>query len=353
MSTGGVDQPGLDEARKAVELIAHFRSPADSRSFAVWQAYARGADPALRTAMDSVIARKQAVDHDDIAFIHRNYLDTPANTDAPQQLTGAIAKEVQRILEAIEQVTGSASRYSHSLNQMSSRLDADLDAISLRQMVRQMSEVTQQTIAENETMRLNLSATRAELDAMRSTLDVVRAQSLTDELTQLANRRHFDATIANLFKSARTRSDKLGLLMMDIDHFKRFNDEHGHQTGDRVLRLVAETVKKHLPPGSIAARYGGEEIAVLIPDQELFQMMRIAEAIRVELRGRELVKRSSGERLGRVTISCGIAIAGPRDSTTSLINRADQCLGAAKSLGRDRTLSEIDLPPSPRFRNAS
>ncbi|MBN9062910.1 MAG: hypothetical protein BGP06_07275 [Rhizobiales bacterium 65-9] len=353
MSFGGLEAPGLTEARKAIELIAQFHSPADSRSFAVWQAYARGADSILCSAIDGLIARRQEVDPDDIDFLYRTYVANNAAADAPQQLTNALTKEVQRILEAIEQVTGSASRYSHSLNQMSTRLDADLDALSLRQMVRQMTEMTQQTIAENETMRLNLNATRAELDAMRGTLDVVRAQSLTDELTQLANRRHFDATIANLFKGVRMRSEKLGLLMMDIDHFKRFNDMHGHQTGDRVLTLVAATIRKHVPAGAVAARYGGEEFAILLPEMELFQITRVAEAIRVELRGRELVKRSTGERLGRITVSGGIALAGPRDTTQSLINRADKCLGASKALGRDRTLTEIDLPPSAQFKNAS
>lgn len=348
MDLGDDEHAGLNEARKAIDLIAQYRSPADSRAFAIWQTYARGADRALCDAVDAFIAQKQSLNHDDIEFLHRAYIEEPRAGEKPQQLAEALIKEVSRILEAVELATGSAARFGESLKQMSNRLESEIDPASLQQMIRNLSDITQQTIADNETMSLSLRAARVELDTTRDTLAVVRSQSLTDDLTTLSNRRHFDVMIASHLNAVRAGQTKLVLLMIDVDHFKRFNDQYGHQTGDQVLRLVAQTVKKHMPANATAARYGGEEIAILLPDQELFQAMRLAETLRTELRGRNLVKRASGESLGRVTISSGVACARSRDTAAALIARADQCLAAAKAAGRDRSMSEEDLPAEPK-----
>lgn len=343
MVTGESDAAALDEARKAVELIGKYRSPTDARAFAVWQTYARGSDRALCAAVDEFISQKQSLNHDDIDFIHRAFLEDRKPGQEAQQLSAALIKEVDRILEAVELATGSASRYNHSLKQISHRLQDDVDVPSLQQIIKNLSEISRQTIADNEALTLNLEAMRVEIDNLRNTLQVTRTQSLTDDLTKLSNRRHLDAMLPRLLDGVKRRRDTFGVLMLDIDFFKRFNDEYGHQTGDQVLRLVATTIKKHMPPNATAARYGGEEFVVLLPDHELFQVMRVAELIRTELRGRDLVKRTSGKSLGRVTISCGVAEADPRDTAASLIHRADRCLSAAKMRGRDCTVSEQEL----------
>ncbi|WP_342362658.1 GGDEF domain-containing protein [Terrarubrum flagellatum] len=337
------DERELDDARKALDLIARYQSPANASAFSVWQSYVRKADPALCAAIDEFIAQKGSLNHDDVDFLARTYLDTPVD-EKPQQLSAALIKEVDRILEAVELATGGAARYSQMLKQMSARLADDVDQKTLQKMVSQLSDITRQTIVDNEALSLNLNATRAEVASLHATLAEVKQQSLTDELTKLPNRRHFDALIVQQLANVKRRSQDLGLMMIDIDHFKRFNDRHGHLTGDKVLRLVASTIAKHLPPRATAARYGGEEIVILLPEQELFQIMRLAEVIRTDLRGRDLIKRSTNESLGRVTVSGGVAIATKRDTVETLIDRADRCLATAKMLGRDRIVSEDDLP---------
>jgi len=130
--------------------------------------------------------------------------------------------------------------------------------------------------------------------------------------------------------------------MTDIDHFKTFNDTFGHLTGDQVLRLVALSVKQNVKGQDLAARYGGEEFAVILPDTVLRSGVTVADHIRRAVMTKELMKRSTGEHLGRVTISIGVATLRPDDSAASLLGRADQCMYAAKRSGRNQVVCETD-----------
>ena len=131
-------------------------------------------------------------------------------------------------------------------------------------------------------------------------------------------------------------------MMTDVDHFKKFNDSYGHLTGDQVLRLVAMSVKQNVKGQDIAARYGGEEFAVVLPNTVLRAAITVADHIRRAVMTKELMKRSTGEHLGRVTISIGVATLQPNDTAQSLIERADGCLYAAKHNGRNRVICETD-----------
>ena len=132
-------------------------------------------------------------------------------------------------------------------------------------------------------------------------------------------------------------------MLTDIDHFKTFNDTFGHLTGDQVLRLVALSVKQNVKGQDIAARYGGEEFAVVLPSTALRAAITVADHIRRAVMTKELMKRSTGEHLGRVTISIGVATLPARTTPSqSLIERADTCLYAAKRNGRNRVICETD-----------
>ncbi len=177
---------------------------------------------------------------------------------------------------------------------------------------------------------------------LQQNLDAVRNESLTDPLTSLANRKSFDEAFAAAIESARERNEPICLMLTDVDHFKKFNDTYGHLTGDQVLRLVAIAAKQNVKGQDIAARYGGEEFAIVLPNTPLRAGIAVADQIRRAVMSKELMKRSTGEHLGRVTISIGVASLRPTDTAATLIERADTCLYAAKRHGRNRVISEAD-----------
>jgi diguanylate cyclase len=190
-------------------------------------------------------------------------------------------------------------------------------------------------------------ASKNEINQLQENLEAVRHESLTDPLTTLANRKFFDQMLEKAIEESRKADEPLTLMLTDIDHFKKFNDTFGHLTGDQVLRLVAIAVKQNVKGQDLAARYGGEEFAIVLPKTALRQALAVADHIRRAVMAKELMKRSTGEHLGRVTISVGVATLHGNETSQALIERADACLYAAKRTGRNKVVCETDPEVAP------
>ena len=245
----------------------------------------------------------------------------------------------------IDSVAGNASSYTESLagiDEVGSQVKAEIDHVKvLRIIVDNLVATTKAMERSNQQLEERLIASKKEINDLQVNLEAVRTESLTDPLTQLANRKYFDVTLEKSIADAAEKNEPLSLMMTDVDHFKAFNDSFGHLTGDQVLRLVA-SVKNNLKGKDTAARYGGEEFVVVLPNTILRAATTVADHIRKEVMSKELMKRSTGEHLGHVTISIGVATLRKGDTPQSLIERAVSCLYAAKRNGRNRVVCETD-----------
>ncbi|WP_459251586.1 sensor domain-containing diguanylate cyclase [Paraburkholderia nemoris] len=189
------------------------------------------------------------------------------------------------------------------------------------------------------TAEAELTKTHASLEALNRTLERLAMQ---DGLTGLANRRQFDVALQNEFSRATRQASALALIMVDVDCFKQYNDIYGHAAGDDCLRTISHLIRDLTArrPGDLAARYGGEEIAVLLPNTDVFHAVEIADTIRSAIRGLEI--EHSGNPTGFVTISAGVDARIPirgASEPTELILAADKALYEAKSTGRNRVLA--------------
>jgi diguanylate cyclase len=230
---------------------------------------------------------------------------------------------------------------------VSDKIDDATDLHVLRGLIGRLAQTTKDIERVNQKFEIHLKESKHEINQLQAHLEAVRGEILTDPLTTLSNRKHFEQAMIKVVADAHTKATPLSLLLTDIDHFKQFNDTYGHLTGDHVLRLVALSVKHNVKGQDLAARYGGEEFAIILPHTGLLQAATVAEHIRCAVMGRELMKRSTRETLGRVTISVGVAALRPDDTVQSLIERADNCLYAAKRHGRNRVVCESDPEYSP------
>lgn len=163
--------------------------------------------------------------------------------------------------------------------------------------------------------------------------DLLSYAALTDGLTDLNNRRQLDAMLSDEVNRARRLHTELTVLMLDLDHFKRVNDAHGHLGGDSVLRGVAGILQKQLRAGDKLGRYGGEEFCAILPDTSLVEAVALAESLRVAVAARVF---AAGDAQVRVTLSIGAAAWRPGWSRDECYQAADAMLYNAKRKGRDR-----------------
>ena len=170
----------------------------------------------------------------------------------------------------------------------------------------------------------------------------MRVEAITDPVTGIANRKHFQDMLHKSVEAANAGKSALALIVIDIDHFKRFNDLYGHLTGDQVLRLVSMTMREQVKSKATLARFGGEEFGIIMPETSLEDARAMAEEIRQSVLNRELVKRSTGESLGKITISVGVSEFRRGETGTALLDRADQCMYIAKRTGRNRTVTDAE-----------
>lgn len=329
-------------AKVALDQMTALRQPASPRNYEIWYAYATGHNPALNEVINTGIAKQGLLSEADMATIYDRHLSPARFNDRIQSVGQKMAKEIAQIVSTIDSTRGSMSSYNDDLFRANRQLDSMQDLSELRKVVENLVQSTKKTLQTNQALEARLQASSKEISDLQQNLETVRTESLTDPLTSLANRKYFDSTLEKALADAHATGEPLSLIMADIDHFKEFNDKYGHLTGDQVLRLVALSVKQNVKGQDFAARYGGEEFAIVLPATALRQALTVGDHIRRAVMMKELVKRSTGENLGRVTVSLGVASRRSGDTASSLIERADACLYAAKRNGRNCVVSETD-----------
>jgi diguanylate cyclase len=189
-----------------------------------------------------------------------------------------------------------------------------------------------------------LRQTERELRRMRHRLVLAELAANTDPLTGISNRRHFEEVLAAAVAVVRHLGRPLSLLMIDVDQFKRFNDDFSHPIGDHVLRFVAGVLTHRWRGDTFAARYGGEEFAMLSLRTPLDEAFERAEWIRMRLGRHQKYMRGTQARLRAVTVSIGVAELGPSEAPGEILQRADRALYQAKRGGRDRVVADTSPP---------
>ncbi|MBV9347803.1 MAG: diguanylate cyclase [Pseudolabrys sp.] len=326
----------------ALGQIRALRQPATPRNFEVWYTYATGYKPSLNQRINDTLKQNGALSDKDLEEIYEAYLAPTRLSDRIDSVGSKVMGEIEQVMAMIDAAAGTATSFSENVASATEKLGQSKDRDGLRMIVESLVQSAKEMEESNAKLEARLSASKQEITELQINLEAVRSESLTDPLTQLANRKYFDDALAAAIEEARAKNEALSLVMSDIDHFKAFNDNYGHLTGDQVLRLVAQAVKQNVKGQDTAARYGGEEFAIVLPNTVLRSAITVADHIRRAVMTKELMKRSTGEHLGRVTISLGVATLHKGDTAQSLIERTDACLYAAKRHGRNRVICETD-----------
>lgn len=250
--------------------------------------------------------------------------------------------QLARLFDGVEAVSDGTGAYNETLNDVSRLLQKDADAVALDKVVDALLAATDTMRRHTANLETQLQSAMRVVSALTRDLETTQRKATTDALTGIANRSAFDAGIRRAMADCAATGVSLCLLLSDIDHFKSFNDTWGHQTGDQVLKVVAGCLNAGVRETDLPARYGGEEFAILLPDTGIADAARIADEIRRAIERARIVKKATGQTLGRITMSFGVAERRPGDDAEALIARADALLYAAKDAGRNRVLAEPD-----------
>jgi diguanylate cyclase len=330
----------------AIGQIRRNETPAYPRNYELWYTYCAGFNHALNKAVNDIIRAKGKIEPDEVQAIYNDYLAPHRLGDRIDEVGIRISGEISDVVAMVERTIDANATYCDSLSGATTELTGATDVRRIETIVQRLINATRETETINRQLESQLAESQRQIVELKTSLDTIRFESLTDEMTTLANRRHFDQSLVHAIAEATSTEEPLSLLITDIDHFKTFNDTYGHQTGDQVLRLVGLAVKQNVKGTDVACRYGGEEFALILPRTGLTAAIKLAEQIRVAVMSKELVKRSTGENLGFITISVGVATFHPGDTVNSLIERADASLYVAKRNGRNRVCSETVLDPA-------
>jgi diguanylate cyclase len=333
----------LAYAETAMGQIKALRQAATPRNFEIWYAYATGHNAELNQQINDTLVRAGRLTEQDLSAIYERHFSASRFCDRVDEVGARIVGEIEQVVTMIEAAIGNSNDFSQSLAGAHREIITSGDREQLRFIVETLVRATKEVEEANQTLQKRLVDSREEINVLQENLEVVRTESLTDPLTTLANRKFFEESIKSFIEESEESGVPLSLILTDIDHFKKFNDTYGHLTGDQVLRLVAIALKQNVKGHDVAARYGGEEFVVLLPRTALMAAVTVADNIRRAVMGKELMRRSTGETLGRVTISLGVANWRKGDTVATLLERADACLYAAKHGGRNCVVAETAL----------
>lgn len=277
-----------------------------------------------------------------VATNRRNQRPTSAPPATPEPIVAELPKEVEieiertalatdRLRDLATGVASEVGEHSTRMGEITAGLRA-LDTSNIEATGAGLVSALAKIVAANEALQDRLAKAEEQIEVQAREIHLHESEARTDSLTNLANRRAFDDEMKRRCAEAHRKGTPLTLLIMDIDYFKKFNDSHGHQAGDEVLRKVGRKLTETCRDMDLPCRYGGEEFAIVMPATLMADAKIAAERIRTAVENMPVV--FEGKDL-RVTTSVGLAQLSGQDDIPRLVRRADAALYASKNAGRN------------------
>jgi len=295
-------------------------------NFCVWYHYVAKSIAGLNREIDERIALHKTFNWQVNQELFERYFGTDVESAAIRRTGAELRSTMGQVLRRLDSAGADASAFGETLSQANGSLAAipGADASKVQAVVLRLSGATTDMVRRNRDLETELRKSTVQIGALQDRLDQARREAFTDALTGIGNRRCFD----------------LCLLLIDIDHFKRFNDSFGHRIGDQVLKVVGAKLKEMSRGADVPARYGGEEFALLLLNAPFEAAMQRGDQLREALASNYLRNKSTGDVYGQITVSIGVAKFRATDTIETFVARADAALYQAKSAGRNRVVAE-------------
>ncbi len=325
---------------KALDLMSVYNIVPSPSNYQVWYDYACEENMSLNKAIDDMIRKKKSFTSKVCNNLYERFYSSELEQNAVTNVGQGMQSELTKIAKAVSDINKGTAKYGASLNESLKGIDDVPGGEELKTIISSLMTRTKETAKSNISAQQQLKESAKTVQKLQTTLDTVRQESLTDMLTNIGNRKSFEENLKLAITTATEKGNELNLIIGDIDHFKKFNDTWGHHVGDQVLKAVAHTIKTRVGEAGSAARYGGEEFIIILPDVSLEVAEKITDTIRLSIAGRNMKRKSTGENIGKITCSFGVAKYRQGEHRNEFLERADAALYRSKTNGRNRITLE-------------
>ncbi|MCL9780853.1 diguanylate cyclase [Vibrio sp. S4M6] len=328
-----------ENLKKAVPLMMKNHVPVTPTNYALWYTYVDNAIPSLNAEMDAAIEKFGICPPATGATLYSSYIANRTEADN-NKLKESLEVMLSQASNSMQDTLKGTSQFSKVINENFTNLErANEDGMTIEEIM----DVVQELLSEsqeiqNSTQFLSdyLQDASKEIGRLKNKLSEMQKDVLFDSLSGLYNRRAFDD---DLFTMCHAKQ-KLSLILLDIDHFKAFNDEYGHLFGDTVIQNIAKRLQASSKEGITSYRFGGEEFAIIVPNKPVSVAKQLAETIRKVIENISIKDKKTGDQIRNITASFGVAELEESDSIEDLVDRADKLLYAAKHAGRNRVFPD-------------
>lgn len=329
-------ETSFSNLKQTIPLLLKHKVSAIPINYALWYTYVSNDSPELKNALDQAIQHNQSLSESKTKELYRQYLAENQEVTAwelRQSLEAMLIELSQSIADTRTETNSFKSTMDNCVDDLVKVEKEGLSIEEVMSLVRNLVKETQNIRRSTMSFNSALSEAQREIGVLRTQLEQSQQEALYDALTGLCNRRYFDEELAN-----HALHPKLFLFLVDLDHFKKINDNYGHVMGDLVLKATAKKLQACCRDGAQAFRFGGEEFAIIVPNTNFSRARSLAETMRKSIEKIGVKDKRSGEILGDIRASIGIAELKKGMNPLALIEQADKQLYEAKRLGRNRVM---------------
>jgi len=319
--------------RLALPLMGRQTAGFHPVSYSLWYEHVAGINPRLSEQLATRLETAIPLSEEDVYRLYSHYI-----ADRDLEDHERWQQQVRSLIQGISQDTDEAGRHTGEFGSALRARQAELGAVpdldSARGIIERLTEETRRMEAAAQELARRFAERMREVERLSQDLERAQSEALLDPLSGLKNRRGFERAVHAIFASG--EAEEVAILVVDVDRFKTLNDTYGHLLGDKVLRAVAHILQTNIKGRDVAARLGGDELAILLPGTAERGAEVLAEQIRVAVAAGRIHRADGQDLKGIVTVSIGIAVGRATESFEALLERADVALYRAKREGRNR-----------------